>query len=367
MGHHIPSCNYSLCCNCYHCPSKRVGEKIMSAAATVEKAKRLMNRKIILGGTALLIALVTICVSSFVPYMFKPENLRTYKFITDLIINCAIVVLAMVATIFIGQASNAQNPKSNVAKATAKFIASKKEVEQKGIHNFKVWVKKVQQPEDIRLIKNEILFSNGIEDPSILELAIDDVKALVSGPKRFNGIAYPGITEEQVKVIVKLKTKGIQIKLVPPEYYINVKNLTDARTKSQRAANEGAKKSAKLIVSVTSKLVLTIVFSSIFAMLAKDLSQNVDKLEAFSTLFFRLLNFFTSVFMGYLVGCQINDLDAEYIDMREEVHREFLEDKTFKAEGVKIEAERQIREEEEKNQKESLPSAKLLPQVTLDK
>lgn len=300
------------------------------------------NRKIILGVTALIIALATICVSSFVPYMFKPENLRSYKFITDLVINCAIVILAMVSTIFIGQASNAQNPKSNIAKAIVKFRESLELVKQEGIRKFKLWIKKVQQPSDIQEIKNEILFEHGIEDPTILNLTIADVKSLVSGPKEFNKIPYPSITEEQAEVIIKLKTKGIRVKLVPPEYYVNVKNLTDSRTKTQRAANEGVKKASKLLVSVGSKLVLTIVFSSIFAMLAKDLTQSVSKLDAIVTLFFRLLNFFTSVFMGYLVGCQINDLDSEYITMREEVHREFLEDKEFVVKSVKEEALEEI-------------------------
>ena len=300
------------------------------------------NRKIILGVTALVIALATICVSSFVPYMFKPENLHSYKFLTDLVINCAIVILAMVATIFIGQASNAQNPKSNVAKATVKFRESLELVKAEGIRKFKIWIKKVQQPSDVQEIKNEILFDKGIEDPTILNLTIKEVKSLVEGPKEINKIPYPSITEEQADVIIKLKSKGIKVKLVPPEYYVNVKNLTDSRTKSQRAANEGAKKAGKLLVSVGSKLILTVVFSSIFAMLAKDLTQNVGKLDAIVTLFFRLLNFFTSVFMGYLVGCQINDLDAEYITMREEVHREFLEDKEFTVKSVKEEALEEI-------------------------
>ena len=308
-----------------------------------------MNRKIFLGVTALLITLVTICISSFVPYALKPENLTSYKFVTDLVINCAIVILAMVSTIFIGQASNANNPKSNIAKAIVKFRESLEQVLAEGIRKFKQWIKKVQQPNDIKEIKNEILFSHGIEDPTILELTTEDILKLQEGPHVFNEVPYPGITEEQAKIIIDLKTNGIKVKLVPPEYYVNVKNLTDSRTITQRAANEGAKKAAKLIISIVSKLTLTIVFSSIFAMLAKDLSQSTDKLDAFVTLFFRLVNFFTSVFMGYLVGCQINDLDAEYIDMRTEVHKEFLEDKTFKVKDVKAETLEEIQQLEEKN------------------
>ena len=314
----------------------------------------IMNRKILLGITALTIALVTIVISSFVPYLFKPENLTTYKFVTDLVINCAIVVLAMVATIFIGQASNAQNAKSNIAKATVKFRESREQIEQEGIRKFKLWIKKVQQPADIREMKSKLLFSHGIEDPTVLNLTVENIKELVNGPKEFNGVPYPSLTQEQCDV-VELKTKGLKVKLVPPEYYINVKSIIDQRTVTQRAANESSKKALKLIVSVSSKLVLTIVFSSIFAMLAKDLTQKVDKLDAFVTMFVRLFNFFTSVFMGYLVGCQINDLDAEYIIMRADVHKEFLEDKDFTVKSVKEEALEEIRQNDPKPKKESKP------------
>ena len=34
--------------------------------------------------------------------------------------------------------------------------------------------------------------------------------------------------------------------------------------------------------------------------------------------------------MGYLVGCQMNDIDAEYIEMRIAVQNMFLQDKEFK-------------------------------------
>ena len=317
----------------------------MSESTNYAKVKSyVLNRKVLLGVTALVIVLITICLSSFVPYALKPENLRSYKFVTDLVINCAIVILSMVSSIFIGQASNANNPKSNIAKAIVRFKESLELVIQEGIRKFKAWIKQVQQPADIREIKNEILFTHGIEDPTILDLPIEDILKLKEGPKVLNNVAYPSITDEQAKILIDLKTNGVKVKLVPPEYYVNVKNLTDSRTITQRAANEGVKKAAKLLVSISSKLTLTIVFSSIFAMLAKDLSQSVEKLDAFVTLFFRLVNFFTSVFMGYLVGCQINDLDAEYIDMRHEIHKEFLEDKTFKVKDVKVAAMEEVQQ-----------------------
>lgn len=38
----------------------------------------------------------------------------------------------------------------------------------------------------------------------------------------------------------------------------------------------------------------------------------------------------TSSFMGYMVGCQMNDIDADFIDTKCLAHDEFFEDKTFK-------------------------------------
>lgn len=301
---------------------------------TVEKFKGLVNKKVILGALALAMAFFTICICSFIPYIIKPENLTSAKFLTDCLINAAITILAMVATMFIGQASNAQDPRSNIAKNTARFIKTKEELDSVGLFGFKQWIKKVQQPRDILDTKEKMLLKSGVDDFTVLNLSINQIKQLTVA-QVYDNVAYPALTDEQIKVVISVKEHGVRYRLVPPEYYLSAKTIMDKRNRSERAANEAKKKSLTLIVSVASKVVVSLTFSAIFAMLARDLLAKTNTAEAFATLFARLLNFFTSVFMGYLVGCQINDIDAEYIDMKEQTQREYLDDKSFVPKSVK--------------------------------
>jgi hypothetical protein len=316
-----------------------------------EKAKALANKKVILGGLSLVMALMVISVCSFIPYIIKPENLTSTKFITDSLINGAITILCMVATMFIGQASNAQDPRSNIAKSTAKFLKTRTEIDTVGIFGFKQWIKKVQQPRDIRDSKEQILLQEGIDDFSVLDLSIPQIKLLTTA-QIYDNIPYPALTERQIKTVIYVKEHGVKYKLVPPEYYLSAKSIADKKNRSERAANEGKKKALILVVSVSSKVVISLVFSAIFAMLVRDVLQEINPTEAIATLFSRLLNFFTSVFMGYLVGCQINDIDSEYIDMKEQTQREYLDDKEFKPQTIKELAKEQVLERMKEEQRQ---------------
>lgn len=306
-----------------------------------DKVKALANRKIILGMLALLMAFVVITVCSFIPYAIKPENLTSSKFITDALINAAITILCLVATMFIGQASNAQDSRSNIAKSTAKFIRTRAEIDNAGVFGFKQWIKQVEQPRDIRDTKEKMLLKIGVDDFSILDLSVKQIESLTEA-QLINGTPYPALTKDQIKGVIRIKENGVGYKLVPPEYYLSAKAILDKRNRSERAANEGKKKSLTLIVSVASKIVVSLTFSAIFAMLVRDLMEEPSVAEAFATLFSRLLNFFTSVFMGYIVGCQINDIDSEYIDMKEQTQREYLDDKGFKPKTIKELAQEEI-------------------------
>ena len=64
----------------------------------------------------------------------------------------------------------------------------------------------------------------------------------------------------------------------------------------------------------------------IFAALVRDMNAEMDKAAAWAKFFSRLWAMISSSFMGYLVGTQINDIDAEYVEMRVQVHTRYLQD-----------------------------------------
>ena len=318
-------------------------EKKVSSAVS-DRMRIVTNRKVQLGVIALLMLLVVIFLFSFIPYTISKDRLTEPSFITDLLMVCAITILAMVGMVFIGQAGNAQNSNSKVAKASREFKDYRERVIQKGVTFFKQWVVQVLQKDDIQIIKERALNSLGVEDLNVLQLDVKQIENL-NQPQKFKFTTKTGeekteffqsLTPKQIKQVIKLKTRGVKINFVDPEYWINVKGITDIATRSERSLREGERKRRVLISSVASKLMVTIAFAVVMALFIKDTaSGDYTSIEIATKLFSRLTAFFTSAFMGYLVGCQINDIDAEYINMRISVHLEFLEDDTFKGKTLK--------------------------------
>ena len=308
-----------------------------------EKIKKYMNRKIVLGVSSLLMCIGVIAICSFVPFAIDPTRWQTKEFLTDELIIVAIVIFSMVATMFVGQASNAQNEKSNLAKARVKFFTSVEKI--LNINAFNQWVRKKMQPTDIENMKKRIMRQAGIEDFSVLDLEHKEIKSLLETPQKYGNRFYKGLSEEQIKVLLDLKDgKKYKIQLVEPEYYLSVKNLIDSRTITERSSTEGLKKGAYLAKNIIARVILTVLTAMIFASLMKDLTAKMDVGQATMKFLSRLWALVSSSFMGYLTGCQINDIDAEYIAMRVQVHEMFLKDTDFVALDQQEEAKEEFKQ-----------------------
>lgn len=302
-----------------------------------ENFRKLMNRKIILGVSAILMAIAFIAITSFVPFIITREKLASEKFWTDEMIIIAITIFALVSVMFVGQASNAQNKDSELAKSKVEFKNSV--VKILNINGFAQWVKKVLQPSDIQCVKERELRKLGIDDYTILYLEDAEIRALIGKPQKFEWHHgkesetryYNQITEEQAEYIISLKLGVKKIKLVEPGYYLTVSSIDVDKTDSEKSGRESYKKTVKLIISIASKVLITLIPAMILAALARDLTQEgVDAAEAWATFFSRMFALLSSSFMGYMVGCQMNDIDADYIRLRVHVHERYLQDKDFK-------------------------------------
>ena len=295
-----------------------------------EKFQKLFNRKIILGALSLLMCLALIAVCSFSTFIIDPTQWQTVEFLTNELIIVAIVIMSMISTMFIGQAGNAQAENSRITKARNAFLSSLKLVTERNINSFRQWVKKVLEKEDLETIKERRLRALKIEDISVVTLEDEEIKALEK-PQKYGDKYYKALTKEQIKSVLEIKNKKERVDFVEPEYYLSVSTLTDSRTVSERAASESKKKGSFLVLRLLSKLVMTIISGMIFASLVRDLtSGDADQATAWARFISRLWSMISSAFMGYLLGVQLNDIDAEYVEMRTNVHERFLKDETFK-------------------------------------
>lgn len=295
-----------------------------------EKVKFYTNRKILLGVSSLILCVVLIAVCSFVPFIIDPSKWQTTEFLTDELIIVAIVIFAMVATVFIGQTSNGMNKDSNLAKSRTSFFDSIVRIDN--INAFNQWVRKVMQPNDILNMQKRIMHKAGITDFDVLKLEFPEIKALLETPQKYGDHYYKGLSKRQINTIIDIKNGKYKVDLVEPEYYLSVKNLIDSRTITERSSKEGLKKGLFLSRSIIARIMLTVITAMIFASLMRDVgAEGGDVTQASLKFVSRLWAMVSSSFMGYFVGCQINDIDAEYINMRVTVHKMFLQDKTFKA------------------------------------
>lgn len=293
-----------------------------------ETFKKLTNRKIMLGVLMIIFAGVFIGITSFIPFVITREKLASEKFWTDELLIIAITILAMVSAVFVGQASNAQDPRSQIAKAKVDFVNSVVTVK---VNAFCQWVKRVLQPNDIQSIKERELRKIGIDDYSILKLEDKQIIELGKNAQKYNDRYYSQISEKQVEAILNLKDGVKKIHLVEPDYYLTVSSIESDKTTSEKSGREQFIKTMKLLLSIISKIILALIPAIIFAALARDLSEGAgdDKAAAWATFISRMFALISSAFMGYIVGCQMNDIDADYINLKVGTHKKFKEDMDF--------------------------------------
>lgn len=301
--------------------------------------KKYMNRKILLGSISIVLCVALIAVCSFIPLIVRPQLDREFWINEALIV--AITIFSLISAMFIGQASNAQDERSNLAKARASFLETKKKIIN--INAFSQWIKKVMQPNDVNAVKERKMREVGIEDYSVLDLEYAEIKSLLETPQKYNGRFYKGISKRQINALLKIKRNGVNVSLVEPDYYLYAKSISDNRTITERSSKEGIKKSLFLTRSIIFKVLITLVVAVIIALFAiGDKSDPNWWKEAILQFIARLWALVSSSFMGYIVGCQVNDIDASYIEMRIVVQNMFLQDKEFKPIDIQEEAKQEF-------------------------
>lgn len=306
------------------------------------------NRKIVLGVGALICCIAVIALCSFFPFVIDPTQWQTKEFLSDELIVMAIVIFSIVCVMYIGQASNAQNPESNIAKAKVKFMHSISLITD--ISGFEQWIVQKLQPSDMRTEKESILKRCGIDDMSVIDLEKSEIEGLIDTPQKYNGKYYRGISKYQAEQA--LKAKYFRMKLVQPTYYLSCSSISADQTISRKSGNENKKKGVLLTWSIASKVSMSVLTAIIFASLVYDVANGDGASQASAWLKFasRMMSMATSSFMGYLIGGQMNDIDADFIENKVLAHTMYLQDKDFKPktqqEMAKAEFAQRVRKEE---------------------
>lgn len=284
------------------------------------------NRKITLGAMTLALIFAIVVVSSFWPFILDPTRISTDEFITDQLLNGAITISTTVAMMFISQAANAQNEKSEIARAKVEFRTSIARIKDRT--PFYQWVRKVLQPGD-----REDMARKGMERLDVpwpvYSLCEAEIRALTVAQK-YGETFYKPLTKRQIEGVLALKRQVNGTRFVSPNYYTSWKSWMAGKNLSQIAAKEGAKKASTVVFQLALKMTMTFIGSAILVSLVRDLTQEGgNTAQAWMRFLSRMFAFVTSAFLGYFTGCKLNDLDAFYIEKRVEVHTLYIEDKGF--------------------------------------
>lgn len=308
--------------------------------------KRILdNKKMVLGILTMLLILAIVIVSSFFPFILDLSRIGTSEFITDQMMILAITITATISMMFIAQSSNASNERSEIAKSKVLF---KNSIDKINNHTcFYQWVKRVLQVNDKNDIAEKEMMKLGIPFAVYNNLDEAEIRSLIE-PQKIGNIFYKSLTKKQIKAILSLKKRVSSIKFVSPNYYTSYKSWMIDKNLSEIASSETKKKIFTVLFQLTLKIIVSFVGAAIFGALVRDLTQDGGfTAQAIMRFLSRMFAYITSSFLGYLLGCKMNDLDAFYILKRVEAHTLFLEDKDFKyVDEAKLEYIERVKKEQ---------------------
>ena len=300
---------------------------------TSEQVKKYLNKKMILGASALFFSIAIIFVCSIVPLAIDPKQWNDPTFISDEMIIVALTVLGEVCLLMIGQSYNEAQPVSKIAKARVEFDKSI----EINIGNRPVahdqWVREVLEKQDQKDKYRRLLRNAGLENIHYFELTRAELKQLLKQPlSRGSGgdkIYFRQLTKKQYKLIIEILDGKHVIDFVSPDTYRKLSKIDTDKTTSEKLANQQKKKTYTVLNSVFTKTLIVLASGLIFGALIP--TGNEQELgETFLKLFTRLFSFTSAGFVGFMLGGQINDIDAEYIREKIDVHKRFASDKEFK-------------------------------------
>ena len=285
------------------------------------------NKKILLGIMTMALVFAIIVVSSFWPFILDPSKIGTTEFITEQMIIVAITIFATVSMMYVSQASNAQNPRSEIAKAKVAFEISIKKILEHTV--FYQWVKRVLQQNDKKDVAEKGMLKLGV-DFKVWGLSDSEIRSLTVAQK-FGDTFYKPLTKKQIRGVFGLKKKVNSMKFVSPNYYTSCRSFMQNKNLSEIAASENSKKIFTVVFQLLVKILFSLIGAMIFTSLVRDIAQDGgSSASSWMRFISRMFDYVTSSFLGYMIGCKINDLDAFYITKRIEAHTLFLEDKDFK-------------------------------------
>lgn len=306
----------------------------------IKLAKQYSNKKTVLAILSFILILGITILSSIPEFIIQPDQILTTKFATKLIMTVIIGVVSLVCFIFISSTSNGLNPISNICRAREAFRHSAKDIIENHYLAFKQWVIKVRRPAKQLEVDKRELRKVGITNLAYLELNECDLRNLMVAPDKELGERYGvrQITKEQFDVIMNIKKGKSTIKFLSVDDYLLEKTMGVDQTDEEILVNQFKKRNLMFGEKISSRVLILVVVAVTFGCIKwsvdKNLEGDMDTIQRTFTIIWDILSkLFTAVssaLIGYFDGGKFNDFDANYLQIKTNVHIQYLSDKEFK-------------------------------------
>ena len=306
----------------------------------IKLAKQYSNKKTVLAILSFILVLGITILSSIPEFIIQPDQILTTKFATKLIMTIIIGVVSLVCFIFISSTSNSLNPISNICRARDDFRHSAKNIIENHYSAFKQWVMKVRRPAKQLEVDKRELRKVGITNLSYLEINECDLRNLMVAPDKELGERYGvrQITKEQFDVIMNIKKGKSAIKFLSVDDYLLEKTMGVDLTDEEILVNQFKKRNLMFGEKISSRVLILVVVAVTFGCIKwsvdKSLEGDMDTMQRTFTIIWDILSkLFTAVssaLIGYFDGGKFNDFDANYLQIKTNVHIQYLSDKEFK-------------------------------------
>jgi len=316
-----------------------------------EHLKKFINKKIIVSIGSIIALFLSIVIMTLVQADFDFNKALNNS--SNLVINSAIAISSIICGYYLFQSYLYNNPKGEYQMAALDFRKSRLEYE-KHSNVFSDWHNDVYYPRERKAVFEDILRRCGIQQMEVLDLDITEIKSLLNKPQKIKDKIFMSLTEEQVKILMKIKTGKILVNKLPDDYFYDIRGLFSNKRAYVRANKEGITKSSRFTYQIVSKILMGVITTTVFAGLIYN--EETDTKQMWLNLVTRLYTMFSNILYGYIVSRNTMLVELYFIKYKTHVLQLFNIDvkNGFKAKSIEEKALEEYERNKENEQKDKV-------------
>lgn len=268
---------------------------------------------------------------------FDITEIKKVAFWINFLLSCGICIYGMISGQHIGDDISRNGKKGAFRAALGRYALAYKDLEDKKyLPYIEDWLMffKIRK---IRRKMENFLNDYGIYQPEVLNLTKDEIKLLTKPYKKeWKGTPFEGLykddvtyflsyTEEQIEAIMYCIDGNIKVPPLSKSFFVNPLSQS-SKDMWESAARSEKKKGAFMGLNYVYKIIMLLVMSFILTGLSAGLKGDANAKTIFLDLISRITQMITSTVWGIFIGCEIVKIDVEYLNFKEDILKQCVEE-----------------------------------------